>query len=190
MSVWFSRDLRETWERPYTEFGLARSSCLGLVLSSTTAGTTLAATDVGPHRRDEPESEKRHLSLSRNELCTWALARPTEIPNVIIAVAHPASLFRSDDVGATRRRLQVSFTRTTCLRQVFGELFSPSPIPTGCVSSSERPKHTALLLQASIAVSREAGDTLVDRLFVQLGFGNDVGFRTPASPAIVEVRVE
>ena len=110
MSVWFSRDLGETWERPYSESGLYLESRVW-ALSSHPAkpGEVLAGTDSGIYRWRESEAKWTHLPGPLDQLCTWSLARQRGNPDVIVAGTQPAGLFRSDDAGHSWQQLPVSF---------------------------------------------------------------------------------
>lgn len=105
-SVWFSRDLGETWERPYSESGLyLESRVWALATHPARPGEVLAGTDSGVYRWQEGERRWTHLPSPFDADCTWALARHPADPDVIVAGTHPAALWRSDDGGASWRRL-------------------------------------------------------------------------------------
>jgi photosystem II stability/assembly factor-like uncharacterized protein len=105
-SVWFSRDLGETWERPYTESGLyLESRVWALAGHPARPGELLAGTDSGVYRWQESTRNWTHLPSPFDADCTWALARHPQRPEVIVAGTHPAALWRSDDDGATWRTL-------------------------------------------------------------------------------------
>jgi photosystem II stability/assembly factor-like uncharacterized protein len=113
MSVWFSRDLGETWERPYSESGLyLESRVWALSTHPDRPGELLAGTDSGLYRWRESEARWTHLPGPLDATCTWALARQRGNPDVIVAGTHPAALYRSDDGGAHWRQLSVSLADT------------------------------------------------------------------------------
>jgi photosystem II stability/assembly factor-like uncharacterized protein len=108
-SVWFSRDLGETWDRPYSESGLyLESRVWALATHTARPGEVLAGTDSGVYRWQEAERRWTHLPSPFDADCTWALARHPRDPAVIVAGTHPAALWRTDDDGASWRRLEVA----------------------------------------------------------------------------------
>jgi photosystem II stability/assembly factor-like uncharacterized protein len=108
-SVWFSRDLGESWERPYSESGLyLESRVWALAPHPARPGEVLAGTDSGVYRWQEVERRWTHLPSPFDADCTWALARHPSDPDIIVAGTHPAALWRSDDGGASWRRLGVA----------------------------------------------------------------------------------
>lgn len=109
MSVWFSRDLGETWERPYSESGLYLEARVW-ALSSHPArpGELLAGTDSGVYRWSEADRRWTHLPGPLDATCTWALAQDPHDADVIVAGTHPAALWRSADAGKTWRRLDAA----------------------------------------------------------------------------------
>ena len=111
-SVWFSRDLGETWERPYTESGLyLESRVWALAGHAARPGELLAGTDSGVYRWQESSRTWTHLPSPFDTRCTWALARHPQRPEVIVAGTHPAGLWRSDDDGASWRALPATLAR-------------------------------------------------------------------------------
>ncbi|MEY4862651.1 MAG: hypothetical protein RLZ51_746, partial [Pseudomonadota bacterium] len=75
MSVWFSRDLGETWERPYSESGLyLEARVWALSTHPDVPGEVLAGTDSGLYRWRESERRWTHLPGPLDATCTWALA--------------------------------------------------------------------------------------------------------------------
>ena len=108
-SVWFSRDLGETWERPYSESGLyLESRVWALSAHPERPGEVLAGTDSGVYRWSEAARLWTHLPAPFDKDCTWALAQDPHDPDVIIAGTHPAALYRSDDAGLSWRALNVT----------------------------------------------------------------------------------
>jgi len=110
MSVWFSRDLGETWERPYSESGLyLEARVWALSTHPDVPGEVLAGTDSGLYRWRESERRWTHLQGPLDATCTWALARSRNNARIIVAGTQPAALWRSDDAGLSWRALDVSF---------------------------------------------------------------------------------
>ena len=108
-SVWFSRDLGETWDRPYSESGLyLESRVWALSAHPGRPGEVLAGTDSGVYRWSEAARLWTHLPGPFDKDCTWALAQDPHNPDVIVAGTHPAALYRSDDAGVTWRDLNVT----------------------------------------------------------------------------------
>lgn len=108
-SVWFSRDLGETWERPYTESGLyLEARVWALSTHPARPGEVLAGTDSGVYRWSEAQRHWTHLPGPCDSVCTWALAQDPHDADVIVAGTHPAALFRSDDAGRSWRKLAVT----------------------------------------------------------------------------------
>lgn len=110
LSVWFSRDLGETWKRPYSESGLYLESRVWALSGHAGApGQVYAGTDSGLHRWDEADQHWTHMPTPMDDLDIWALAQARDNPAVILAGTHPAGLHRSDDNGASWRKLDISF---------------------------------------------------------------------------------
>ncbi len=109
MSVWFSRDLGDTWERPYSETGLyLEARVWALSTHPQRPGEVLAGTDFGVFRWSEASRHWSHLPGPFDGDCTWALAQDSHNADVIVAGTHPAALYRSDDAGQSWRKLKVA----------------------------------------------------------------------------------
>ena len=106
LSVWFSKDLGETWTRPYSESGLYLE-CRVWALSGhpDRPGEIFAGTDEGLYRWDFAAERWTHLPSPMDGLCIWALAQSPRDPDVMIAGTQPAALFGSKDGGRTWKRL-------------------------------------------------------------------------------------
>lgn len=112
-SVWFSRDLGETWERPYSESGLyLESRVWALSTHPARPGELLAGTDSGVYRWSEATRLWTHLPSPFDTDCTWALDQDPTNADVVIAGTHPAALYRSDDAGRSWRKLSVTLADT------------------------------------------------------------------------------
>ncbi len=108
-SVWFSRDLGETWNRPYSESGLyLEARVWALSAHPDRPGEILAGTDSGVYRWREVDQLWTHLPGPFDADCTWALAQDPNNADVIVAGTHPAALYRSDDGGRTWRTLHAT----------------------------------------------------------------------------------
>lgn len=106
MSVWFSRDLGQTWERPYSESGLyLEARVWALSTHPSRPGELLAGTDSGLYRWREADRRWTHLPGPLDTLCIWSLAQDPRNADVIVAGTHPAALFRSDDGGTSWTKL-------------------------------------------------------------------------------------
>jgi photosystem II stability/assembly factor-like uncharacterized protein len=115
MSVWFTEDLGETWSRPNSEFGMCNESRVWAISSHPQRpGQVLAGTDRGVHRWLEAEGRWEHLPSELDALDVWALQHAPLEPDVVIAGTSPGALFRSQDGGASWRRLDVQMP-VTCL---------------------------------------------------------------------------
>ena len=113
MSVWFSRDLGETWDRPYTESGLyLEARVWALSTHVARPGEVIAGTDFGLHRWNDIDQQWTHIPSPMDGMCIWSLARPSNSPATIVAGTHPAGLFRSDNDGKSWRKLSVKFAES------------------------------------------------------------------------------
>ena len=110
MSVWFSPDGGERWERPYSESGLyLESRVWGLSSHPGEPDHVYAGTDSGIYRWSENERKWTHLPSSLDRLQTWALVHDATDPAVMWAGTRPAGVFKTTDAGKTWSRLPVTF---------------------------------------------------------------------------------
>lgn len=112
LSVWFSRDKGETWTRPYSESGLyLESRVWALSAHPDLPGQVFAGTDSGVYRWDEGAKKWTRLA-ELDGACVWSLAHDPRNGRAMLAGTHPAALWRSDDAGATWRRLPCAFAES------------------------------------------------------------------------------
>jgi len=176
MSVWFSRDLGETWERPYSESGMyLETRVWALSTHPSRPGEVFAGTDSGIYRWREAEQRWTHLPGPLDTTCTWTLARRKDDPNVIVAGTQPAALYRSDDGGVNWRELPAQFA-TECI-------FVHQPRVTQAIFDPEQPD----TLWAGVEIdaihrSRDGGNSW-DRLDQGLISGDVHGVTVVRTPA-------
>src|SRR5262249_51522222 len=63
-------------------------------------------------RLDREIGHFAHIASPMDSLCIWSLARSPHDPRVVLAGTRPAALFRSEDGGASWRRLVIGFPET------------------------------------------------------------------------------
>ncbi|QQS14811.1 MAG: hypothetical protein IPK81_12055 [Rhodospirillales bacterium] len=115
MSVWFSRDLGETWTRPYIESGLyLEARVWALSAHPQRPGEVLAGTDSGVYRWRERDKRWTHLPSPLDDLDVWALVQAPDDPDLLIAGTQPAGFYRSTDGGATWTKA-LSTTAESCI---------------------------------------------------------------------------
>jgi photosystem II stability/assembly factor-like uncharacterized protein len=113
MSVWFSPDGGERWERPYSESGLyLESRVWGLTAHPGEPDAVYAGTDIGLYRWSEQARKWTHLPGPLDKLETWALVQEASDPAVMWAGTRPAGLFKTTDAGRTWQQLAVPFVDT------------------------------------------------------------------------------
>lgn len=113
MSVWFSPDGGETWDRPYSESGLYLESRVWALSAHPGEPDLLyAGTDRGIYRWSDRERRWTHLPSELDRLHVWSLMHDPRDPAVLWAGTHPAGLYRSGDAGRTWTRMPVSFAET------------------------------------------------------------------------------
>jgi photosystem II stability/assembly factor-like uncharacterized protein len=110
MSVWFSRDLGDTWTRPYIESGLyLEARVWALSAHPKRPGEVLAGTDSGIYRWVEAEKHWTHLPSPLDQLHVWSLVQAPDDPDLLLAGTHPAGIWRSEDGGRSWTHAKASF---------------------------------------------------------------------------------
>ncbi len=110
LSVWHSTDRGGEWVRPYSESGLyLEARCWALSAHPGRPDAVFAGTDSGIYRFDVGDLAWTHLPSPMDDLQVWALAQAPDDPDVLLAGTRPAALWRSEDGGASWRRLDAAF---------------------------------------------------------------------------------
>lgn len=106
-SVWFSKDLGESFLRAHTHQGgiYNESRCWCISTHPDRPGEVLAGTDQGVYRWDPRASRWDYLPSPLDPLQILQLAQAPHDPDFILAGTRPAALFRSTDGGARWTRL-------------------------------------------------------------------------------------
>lgn len=113
MSVWFSRDLGETWTRPYIESGLyLECRVWSMTAHPKRPGEVLVGTDMGIYRWREREKHWTHLPSPLDQMHVWSLVQAPDDPDYLVAGTHPAGMFWSSDGGGTWTRAQSAFAES------------------------------------------------------------------------------
>ncbi len=108
LSVWSSDDLGETIGRMPSGTGLySGSQVWSLTHHPDRPGELFAGTDTGVYRLDCAKKRWHHLPSPMDDLLVTALAQSPRDPSIIVAGTQPAGLFRSEDAGASWRKLDV-----------------------------------------------------------------------------------
>ena len=106
LSVWFSNDIGETWDRPYSESGLYLEARVWALSSHPDAPEHLyAGTDSGIYRWDKETQQWSHLSSPMDSLSIWSLAQAPHDPRLILAGTQPAALYLSKNSGESWEKL-------------------------------------------------------------------------------------
>lgn len=106
--LWFSKDLGETWERPTSRSGLyLEAGIFALATHPSTPNSVLAGTDHGIYRWSFSAERWTHLPspMDGSGQSIWSLIQATHDPKVLLAGTRPAGFFRSDDGGASWRKV-------------------------------------------------------------------------------------
>ncbi|MCH7914963.1 MAG: hypothetical protein IH856_18335, partial [Deltaproteobacteria bacterium] len=109
LSVWSSSDLGKTLLRMSTGTGLySGSQVWALALHPSLPHVLLAGTNTGIYRLDQEEKTWTHIASPLDDaMLVTALAYAPDNPDVIVAGAQPAGLYRSGDAGKSWRNLGV-----------------------------------------------------------------------------------
>ena len=108
-SVWFSRDLGESWNRAFTPSGgvYNESRCWCVSVHPDRPGEVLAGTDLGVYRWMPGENRFVHLPSPMDGLHILQIAQAPHDPDVIYAGTRPAQVFRSGDGGRSWSRCEL-----------------------------------------------------------------------------------
>lgn len=103
-SMWFSEDGGRSWVHPNSHSGLYLEARVWAIASHPEDVSRLfIGTDMGFFRWDEATARFTHLPSPMQDV--WAIAIHPGKPSTIVAGTRPAALYRTDDAGATWRKL-------------------------------------------------------------------------------------
>ena len=102
-SVWFSRDLGESWNRADTTDGgiYNESRCWCVATHPARPEEVLAGTDLGVHRWNPGAARWIHLPSPMDGLHILQMARHPDDPDFVVAGTRPAAVHVSEDGGLT-----------------------------------------------------------------------------------------
>ncbi len=102
-SVWFSRDVGETWNRANTTTGgiYNESRCWCVSTHPAAPGRVLSGTDLGIHRWDPDATRWTHVASPMDGLHILQMAQHPEDPGFIVAGTRPAAIYVSEDGGTS-----------------------------------------------------------------------------------------
>jgi photosystem II stability/assembly factor-like uncharacterized protein len=110
LSVWFSDDLGESWDRPYSESGLyLEARVWALSWHPSDPNTVFAGTDSGVYRWDGAAKTWTHLPSPMDALSIWSLEQAPHDGDLMLAGTQPAALYRSRDRGLSWEKLPAAF---------------------------------------------------------------------------------
>ena len=102
-SVWFSRDVGETWNRANTTTGgiYNESRCWCVSTHPAEPERVLSGTDLGVHRWDKDAARWTHVGSPMDGLHILQMAQHPDDPGFIVAGTRPAAIYVSEDGGAS-----------------------------------------------------------------------------------------
>ena len=108
-SVWFSKDLGESWARAHTNRGgiYNESRCWCVSTHPDRPGEVLAGTDLGVYRWDPRIERWNHVPSPLEGMHILQIVQAPHDPDFILAGTRPAELFRSLDGGVRWERLSL-----------------------------------------------------------------------------------
>ncbi len=105
-SMWFSEDAGASWVHPNSHSGLYLEARVWTIATHpATPDRLYVGTDMGVFRWDERTARFSLLPSPLQDV--WALIQHPAHPERLYAGTRPAALYRSDDAGATWRKLEV-----------------------------------------------------------------------------------
>jgi photosystem II stability/assembly factor-like uncharacterized protein len=113
LSVWFSNDFGQTFERLLGTSGLySETRVWALNWHPDKPGELLTGTNSGIHRLDLATNKFQHVPSPMDSLEVWSIARSPSNPDLIIAGSRPGALFRSTDDGKSWKKIDAKLPET------------------------------------------------------------------------------
>jgi hypothetical protein len=113
-SMWFSKDMGETWGRGYAEAGLYPECAVYAIAPDQSDPDRLyLGTNRGIRVWRFSAGRFEHLPSQLDAMPVWSLAQSPHDPAVLYAgTQYPAALFKSVDFGCTWTKMNVEFAQT------------------------------------------------------------------------------